>query len=253
MFSAALAGVVFALNVLCTLATAAVLVVSRVPQLRFLLQYGKTLRNDPHPRLLDLYVPKKWFTHFYEFSLALSTAGLIWVFANHSFCLIHLVCMLTFFQSLKRVYECLFVSKFSPTAKVHVTHYLAGLLFYVWADVLPILSSELPDSTLKRSPSAFSYFCALLALLLSYDQYINHKHLASLKKYTMPHDGLFKYICCAHYFDEVSIYLCHFLIQQNVSSFLVFVWTLVNLSASATQSYNFYGKPAKAAIIPFIY
>lgn len=40
-----------------------------------------------------------------------------------------------------------------------------------------------------------------------WQQHVCHKYLASLKKYTLPHQGLFQNIVCAHYFCECLIYL----------------------------------------------
>jgi 3-oxo-5-alpha-steroid 4-dehydrogenase 3 len=46
-----------------------------------------------------------------------------------------------------------------------------------------------------------------LFLIASSQQGACHRHLASLKKYTLPHEGLFKYIVCPHYTCECLLYL----------------------------------------------
>jgi 3-oxo-5-alpha-steroid 4-dehydrogenase 3 len=41
----------------------------------------------------------------------------------------------------------------------------------------------------------------------SVQQHKAHRHLASLKKYTLPHAGWFKHLVCAHYTAECLVYL----------------------------------------------
>jgi 3-oxo-5-alpha-steroid 4-dehydrogenase 3 len=56
-------------------------------------------------------------------------------------------------------------------------------------------------------PSAKTYVAIILFALGSIAQHICHKHLASLKKYSLPQHPLFRYIVCPHYTSECLIYV----------------------------------------------
>jgi 3-oxo-5-alpha-steroid 4-dehydrogenase 3 len=73
-----------------------------------------------------------------------------------------------------------------------------------------------------------------------------HRYLASLKKYTLPDEGMFKYIVCPHYTCECVIYLAiSFMAAPRGSTFnmctlcgLAFV--MANLGATAYGTQRWY-------------
>lgn len=93
-----------------------------------------------------------------------------------------------------------------------------------------------------------------------------HRYLAGLKKYTLPNEGLFVPIVCAHYFCECLIYLGisvaaapkEHLVNGTVGTALLFVF--VNLASTANGTKAWYADKfgrekvaAKWRIVPFIF
>lgn len=234
------------INLGLVLMTLSVLLVSLIPSLNLFLKYGKTLNTGDAARLgshnlflLDLYVPKKWFTHFYLLHFALSLLNVsIMIFLRqwHSSPL-QIIFLMNMIQSTRRLYECIYVSKFSPTAKIHYFHYLVGIVFYTSVNLIPFLLQILAA---KTETSGHTAIPVALFLFSSYDQFFNHIALSEQKKYTLPNVGFFRYVVCPHYMDECFIYFCIFLVYPCISLFLVFFWVTVNLAISANQSYLFY-------------
>ncbi|GME79703.1 unnamed protein product [Ambrosiozyma monospora] len=185
------------------------------------------------------------------------------------------VSLLNLAQSTRRTYECLFVSKFNETSMMHLSHYLVGWFFYTSINLMPLLSyhpdlSSVSDSNEDsvKSPSIRLVLAFVVYFWSSLDQYRNHKHLAQLVKYNRPQQGLFKYVCCAHYFDEIMVYFSYALIVGTKFSVLILVWVIVDLAVSANETYKFYvlqelkvdekkGKdsnaPSFGRIVPFVY
>ena len=123
--------------------------------LRPMLDYGKTLKISSKNPLLDIYVPKQWFIHFYLLSLALSGLNYCilqyltrvdpayismldwWCRANPldgAACYAAIIAMSI--HSLRRTVECTLVSKFSDHSKIHVSHYLVGIFFYAGVNLM---------------------------------------------------------------------------------------------------------------------
>lgn len=218
-----------------------VLAATAIPKLNSLLYYGKTLGKQRAP--IDIYVPKRWFTHFYLIDLILSLLSFMPLSLHGSS--IHPISQIQFravrsmmiVQSSRRLIECLWISKWSNSAQIHLTHYLVGIFFYVTVNLQPLIGHLTGQSDIGVPGLSI---IRLIFGLASLDQLLNHRHLSQLVKYNRPTKGLFKWVACAHYFDEIVIYICYAMILRNVSSFLVALWVLINLSASANQSFRFY-------------
>lgn len=259
-----LCDVAYVIAILC------VILASMERRLRFLLKYGKTLTGSHSNGWLSIYVPKSFFTHFYVIDLIFSIVNILALFRSRqivsgqvssniwampiSRTQFETVIVMMLIQSSRRLYECFFVSKFAKTAKIHLFHYLAGWFFYVTVNLLPLLGFELgynEITDIKLLPLALFGFASI-------DQWQNHHYLSTLVKYTLPNKGLFHFVSCAHYFDEILIYLSYFLVLRNGSAFIVLLWVIINLSVSANQSWLFYKSKFTTGkhywrIIPFIY
>lgn len=108
---------------------------------------------------------------------------------------------------------------------------------------------------------------AALALFTtaSLNQHRAHKHLASLRKYTLPHDGFFAYIACPHYTCECLIYVALALasaapghiFNRTLLAGLFFV--VANLGATAGNTRAWYvekfggEKVPRWRMIPFVF
>lgn len=92
-----------------------------------------------------------------------------------------------------------------------------------------------------------------------------HRHLAGLKKYTLPDQGWFRHIVCPHYTSECLIYLGLSIAAAppgqilNRTVFLGLVSVAVNLGTTAGNTKKWYAQkfgPDKVAgkwkMIPFV-
>lgn len=229
-----------------------------IPQLNAFLAYGKTLTSYNGNAFINIYIAKKRFVDFYLLDWVLSLSNLIYFSCNSPhFTNFTLVSVLNLLQSIRRIYECLYVSKHSPTSKIHIFHYFAGIFFYSIVNLIPLLTF-ISNPYSYHSNTTKLFIPIALFFWASYDQFFNHYLFAIQKKYTLPNQRLFKYLVCPHYFDEVLIYLSQFLIIPNLNFSLIVVWVVINLGISANQSYLFYQKnnllkTKHFKIIPFLY
>lgn len=115
-------------------------------------------------------------------------------------------------------------------------------------------------------PSKTVGVAAVLFVLATSKQSQCHRHLASLKKYTLPSEGWFRHIVCPHYTAECLIYLSLSfvaapqgkMVNQTVLLGLVFV--AVNLGATAAGTKKWYSSKFgedkvrdKWRMIPFVF
>lgn len=257
-------------------ATLSVLLVSYTPSLHSFLRYGKTLQSNGrinvkkedwfiYDYMINIHVPKKWFTHFYilHFIFSVFNVYLIFIWSCSfpcSFSDIHLIILENLFQSSRRLFECIYISSFSSTARIHIFHYLVGIFFYTSINIIPLTIYYL---NLHNNIGYYNSFIPILSILtfilVSYNQFLCHKVLSIQKKYTLPKNtNIFNYVVCPHYLYESVIYLTQFLLYPSLTYSLVLLWVIVNLSISANQSYIFYKSNDEIGIfqrriIPYIY
>ncbi|RGP59021.1 hypothetical protein FLONG3_11311 [Fusarium longipes] len=214
-------------------------------------------------------VPHSWFLHFYIVSVLLSGFW-VWQFFTHGDILrsiavwqdraggpsmsleqVFVAWLFMALQGSRRLHESLFVSK-PGSSPMWFIHWALGLSYYIvislaiWVEgsgaILaawdsPHQSFRIP----RRLPSASALF-----LVAYFKQNQCHRHLASLKKYTLPNEGWFKYIICPHYTSECLVYLAIAwiaaphgqLLNKSVLGALVFV--AVNLGATAKGTKAWY-------------
>lgn len=247
-----------------------ILFLKAVPALQILLKYGKTAQSGHSgpkspleqfaSRLAQLTVPKAWFTHYYVLFAVLTWPQ--WFFRkSEGFGLFELILAMFTFQATRRTVESFTVTKFGTKLRIHVSHYAAGLFYYVglagntWLAISGGTSggqpSGIPSGKPSNLPVKAPFWPSALAiatfLAASVDQLQNHRHLAALVKYSVPTRGLFRYFASAHYFDEIVIYtaataLSYFgnnsVVFWNFAALLVFAVT--NLSVSAVDTRNYY-------------
>lgn len=254
-------------NIGLSFITFSVFIAAFFPSLESFLKYGKTIQKEKINHNLhlpfnieNLYVPKKWFTHFYiiHFTLSITNFYIFFVFMgnNKLFFDLSIICIFNLIQSSRRLYECFYISNFSSNSKIHIFHYLVGLIFYISINIIPFLMSLL---NVQSKPTFINCFISIsIFIYFSLDQWKNHNILSKQKKYSLPKSGLFNYILCPHYFDESMIYLSMFVLKPSFSYLIIFFWVVINLSISAKQSYIFYkNKDIDISnhyiIIPFLY
>ncbi|KAM3442531.1 hypothetical protein NHJ13734_002306 [Beauveria thailandica] len=175
-------------------------------------------------------------------------------------------------QGTRRLYESVFVMKTGSGSSMWVVHWVVGLSFYavmsisVWIEgsdaILASWETQEPARILaSRVPAAMAlYFWAWTK------QHECHAHLARLKKYTLPSEGLFRFLVCPHYTCECLIYLAIAVaaaptgrwVSGPVMCGLAFV--VANLGATAIGTRRWYmqkfGADAVASrwiMIPFVF
>ncbi|RDL40407.1 3-oxo-5-alpha-steroid 4-dehydrogenase-like protein [Venustampulla echinocandica] len=218
-----------------------------VPSMReSIMNYGSRLSNT-NPKTKDskqkgvvtslmdfvasLKVPHPWFTHFYVVSVA---SSIFWAFqittrgfafqylASHS----HdgyggmsvnqafLAWLFMAIQGIRRAYESFTLTKPSQS-KMWVGLWILGIAYYifmgvsVWIEGIGALNESRPLIEMLEfsRPSIKTLIASHLFVLGSAAQHICHKHLASLKKYTLPNHPFFRFLICPHYTSECLIYV----------------------------------------------
>lgn len=263
------------------LANSAVLLAAHLlpPQLRHrLLQYGargsEPLVGHDAPRLLsfivNLQVPHAWFWHFYLESLLWS---LVWAWqyrgrgtlmgglARAQLASSHVssvdlgrVCLawaMFAAQGSRRLLECLFVMR-PGKSSMSWAHWLLGLGHYALVNLSIWIhgSGGILESWTVSVPAVLltprNLLCLTVFLAAWLGQNKCHRHLASLPKYTLPTEGLFRLFVCPHYTCECVMYLALALVAAppdrlfNPSLLCVFVFVVTNLGITARNSEKWY-------------
>lgn len=173
-------------------------------------------------------------------------------------------------QAGRRTYE--HWASFKPsTSKMWFVHWLLGIFFYttmglsVWIEgsgmksqhftVYGIVDQEdcaevilqrslFSDPVASYSPK--SLVATVLFLWAWVNQHLCHKHLAGLKKYSLPNEGLFRFLVCPHYTCECLIYLSMAVAGApegtlyNTTLMYGLAFVVVNLGVTAGQTRKWY-------------
>jgi len=220
------------------------------------LQYGKTLypikksdkklnhKNSKLNTIIHYTVPKAYFAHFYILSTVLSLITCA-SYAGYT------SPWLVLFHSIRRLYETLYVCKYTNKSRMNWSHYVVGIWFYSVLHI--ILNIKLKQGIILSDLHKYS---SALFIIASWDQYMNHKVLSGLVKYSLPKDRLFKLISSPHYLDELLIYGSF--ISYNAEFLWLVVWIFTSLAISAIETQRYYkinfpnDKIAPYAFIPFL-
>lgn len=195
----------------------------------------------------SIQVPHTWFTHYYIVSVLSSmfwgyqiyTRGPVLGFlASHAHPETSKVTanqallgwLFMAIQGSRRLHESITLTK-SSRSTMWFGLWLVGMAYYVvmgtsvWIEgagkpqlavigplILNVLAAldqrQLGKSLLDFSrPSAKTLIAVPLFVLASIAQHESHVHLASLKKYTLPHHYLFRRVVCPHYTSECVVYI----------------------------------------------
>jgi hypothetical protein len=239
-----------------------------VPLLGALASHGKTRTRA----VVDLWVSKRYFVHFYLIGLVSMVTVLPAISLARGLLSLHL---------LRRTYECLFVHQWTANSKIHVAGYLLGAGHYL---VLPLVFLDATESK-----SWWTLTGATFNLWAQYQQFRHHSVLANLRRfpsakkerstYHLPTSGWFRWITCPHYLAEIFIYLSFGVVlwgdaeesdldppSNLLEMFLIFgqrhchwfllLWVTTNLAVSALNNYDWYKKNhsnlTQSALVPFL-
>ncbi|KTW31442.1 hypothetical protein T552_00084 [Pneumocystis carinii B80] len=250
------------------------LTVRIIPSTKRWLYYGKILECIDYKGKIKwpiscIMVPKKYFIHFYIISILSTcfwTIGIYfcrfcnkcnWIgyFSNNKTQSLFEVYMCLLFMGLhgiRRFYECLVIEKYS-NSQMWIGHYLLGLTYYLFCNIsmwcegggnlknLAIRVFDFEDNSV-----IVVFFSILFYCFFSWMQHSSHITLSKLRihpnspKYSLPTSGWFKYITCPHYTAEIGIYFSFVVLTraQNKTIFLIFIWVILVLTISASQTYT---------------
>jgi 3-oxo-5-alpha-steroid 4-dehydrogenase 3 / polyprenol reductase len=103
-------------------------------------------------------------------------------------------------------------------------------------------------------------------ILASVKQQQCHRHLAGLQKYTLPDDGMFRYLICPHYTCECVVYVALALAGAprghlfNNTILCGLLWVAINLGVTGAGTRHWYGQKfgsdkvaGKWVMIPFVF
>ena len=209
-------------------------------------------------------VPKRCFTHFYVFGAACNGAVLAHRAAagGDSDGLLRLA----LFQAhlLRRLYECLAVTRFGA-ARMHLAGYALGLTHYALATATLALGGGggggVPGWRAAAAAAAFAY--------ASLPQHRAHAALAALRtaaggggvglpRYGLPCGGWFDLVASPHYLFEVGVYAALDAAGGRARAVrAMLVWVLVNQAVAADKARtwgraNIAGFPkGRARLFPF--
>ncbi|KAF7531845.1 hypothetical protein G7054_g8501 [Neopestalotiopsis clavispora] len=251
-----------------------------IPQNRFvqLISWVTSLGQVPHSWFIHFYIVSVsssvfWAVQYFyggailkiicEYQAARSSAP------GMSIGQVQLTWLLMAMQGIRRLYECFYVLRTSSSSKMWFMHWLLGCAHYlgigvaVWIEgsrksanssIVPGLDScHLLDAILQSDPSSLSlhrrsvYQFGGVSLFLTawFLQYRCHEHLAGLKKYSLPQQGLFRYLICPHYTCECLLYLSLAIVaapdgdlcNRTLLSGLLFVAVNLGITAKGTKQW----------------
>ncbi|GJN68994.1 3-oxo-5-alpha-steroid 4-dehydrogenase [Purpureocillium lilacinum] len=239
-------------------------------------------------------VPHSWFWHFYLVSISWS-AFWAWQYVRRGAIMgslaqaqvrsgpsassmelgrVFFAWLMMALQGTRRLYECFFVVK-PGRSPMLFAHWALGIAFYtamsisVWihgsAAILESWETTVSAAFLKmlktRIPATFA---VILGAWLKQNDC--HRHLARLKKYTLPSQDMFAYFVCPHYTCECVIYLAISLMAApegaifNKSVLCGLVFVAVNLGGTASGTKQWYAQKFGAEkvagrwkMIPFVF
>lgn len=217
-------------------------------------------------------IPHSWFAAFYATSLACSA---FWAYqfavdghflrvvasaqnahrsegaASQSLEAVKVAWALMTLQGARRLAEQLLIVR-SSTSTMWIVHWALGMSFYVFMSIAVWIQGS--ESILDRRPRPANshglrlniFLGSAMFVIASVAQFRCHSHLASLKKYSLPTQGLFRYTVCAHYTCECLVYLSLAIVaapegqlpNRTILSALVFV--MVNLGVTAHGTKRWY-------------
>ncbi|CAN0890455.1 Polyprenol reductase 2 [Linum grandiflorum] len=278
---------------------------------------GKIMPNSPSYKLT---VPQRFFCHFYVVGVVWTTVLLsaTWIYASntaasmvselagspslssdksHSISIRQryelwlsvFLLVLMEAQVLRRLFETIYVFKYSPSARMHIFGYVTGLFFYTAAPLS--LCCRYASEAFKYGADSISegkgfqldwwaflnpllklgwlpWIAAAVFLWGWIHQLRCHAILGSLRsqgkkmdEYVIPCGDWFELVSSAHYLAEIVIYAAFVVATggTDLTIWLLFGFVVANLALAAGETHRWYLRKFdtyprnRFAIIPFVY
>ncbi|KAI1752924.1 hypothetical protein F4782DRAFT_530039 [Xylaria castorea] len=216
-------------------------------------------------------IPHSWFIHFYILSLSCTIFWAIQFVMNGTVlelivksqlarCTssmtmgqVVLVWVLMGLQGARRLYEYLAVLQPSSSS-MWIIHWLLGNGFYlctsvsIWVEGSRAIQCSGQSCSDVEFPPLKSVIASFVFLIAWFMQYRCHRYLAGLRKYSLPNEGLFRYLVCPHYTCECLIYLSMAVLAAPEGQFYnrtlacACLFVSVNLGLTANGTKIWYGE-----------
>ncbi|CAH6888194.1 polyprenol reductase isoform X2 [Phodopus roborovskii] len=270
-----------------------------------LIRYGKTKLPGPRrPAVCRAFdVPKRYFSHFYIVSV-LWNGFLLWFLSQSLFlgapfpnwlrALLRtlgathfrvgqlalsafLVLTSLWVHSLRRLFECFYISVFS-NAVIHIVQYCFGLVYYVLVGLTVLSQVPMDDKSvyvlgknLLAQARWFHVLGMLMFLWSSAHQYECHVILSNLRRnkkgvivhcqHRIPFGDWFEYVSSANYLAELMIYFSMAVTFgfHNLTWWLVVTYVFFSQALSAFFNHKFYKSTFvsypkhRKAFLPFLF
>ncbi|KAF6372563.1 steroid 5 alpha-reductase 3 [Rhinolophus ferrumequinum] len=270
-----------------------------------LIRYGKTKQEAAlRPAICRIFdVPKRYFSHFYVISV-LWNGFLLWCLTQSLFLgapfpsWLHtllrilgavqfrgdelalsafLVLVFVWLHSLRRLFECVYVSVFS-NAMIHVVSYCFGLVYYILVGITVL--SQVPmdgrhvyvrGKNLFMQARWFHILGMMMFIWSSVHQYKCHVILSNLRKnkagvvihckHQIPFGDWFEYVSSPNYLAELMIYISLAVTFgfHNFTWWLVVIYVFFCQALSALLNHRFYKSKFvsypkhRKAFLPFLF
>ena len=229
--------------------------------------------------LSDIFVPQKWFAHFYAIG-CVSNAAMIALAAQEGVDGAT-IALLGAFQVhvVRRLIETVWMLRYPEGASMHVLAYVFGMSYYVAVPATYLVAcaqgideenEENEENEETEENGAWLRWTAILGMAIfatgSLIQWHAHYLLAHLNSaggasahsrggptaprrktsYVIPRGGLFELVSCPHYFGEAVIYLGLGVAcvgrehATRTVAWYPFVWVVANLALAARLSHDWY-------------
>ncbi|XP_036057580.1 polyprenol reductase isoform X2 [Onychomys torridus] len=270
-----------------------------------LIRYGKTKLSGPRrPAVCRAFdVPKRYFSHFYVISV-LWNGFLLWFLSQSLFLgapfpdWLHallrtlgatqfrvgelalstfLVLVFVWVHSLRRLFECFYISIFS-NAVIHIVQYCFGLVYYVLVGLTVLSQVPMEDKNvyvLGKNLLLQARWFHILGMMMffwsSAHQYKCHVILSNLRRnkkgvivhcqHRIPFGDWFEYVSSANYLAELMIYISMAVTFgfHNLTWWLVVTYVFFSQALSAFFNHTFYKSTFvsypkhRKAFLPFLF
>lgn len=211
-------------------------------------------------KLQFLMVPKSFFVYFYLLGFLLSVC-LITYLVNVYFVaeILQTVTAVVLFSihCWRRYLECLYITAYGDS-KVHALYWLGGMGHYILVNTTFLVAAleerqravGLSESSTIITAFSIYIFSSILQfhshsilhqLKLSMSKKKENEYLPTTPRYPLPKGGGFNYCVCPHYLAEIGIYFSFIILTNwSISSWLMLLWVICNLSYTASQHYSYY-------------
>ncbi|KAI0460697.1 hypothetical protein F5B21DRAFT_18578 [Xylaria acuta] len=216
-------------------------------------------------------IPHSWFIHFYILSVSCTIfwavqfvmkGSVLELIVKHQLAKcassmtmtqVVLAWFLMGLQGARRLYEYLAVLRPSSSS-MWIIHWLLGNGFYlctsvsIWVEGSRAIECSGQSCPGIEFPPLKSVIASFVFLIAWFMQYRCHRYLAGLKKYSLPDEGLFRYLVSPHYTCECLLYLSMAVLaapeghMYNRTLVCAWLFVSVNLGVTANGTKIWYGE-----------